>query len=52
MQADISERPEQGMEIRYFFSGTDAKTPLRRGDLLIWIERLRALYDAATEEAK
>jgi hypothetical protein len=54
MQAEISKRTGQGTEVRFFFAGTgvDKRKAFRKGDLLVWIERLRALYDAANEETK
>ncbi len=47
IQADVSKRPGQGVDIRYFFSGTILQMPLRSGDVQIWLSAMRAIFEAA-----
>lgn len=42
----------QGVDIRFFFSGTSVQKPLRSGDVLAWMASMRAVLDAALDEAK
>jgi hypothetical protein len=51
IQADVSKRPKQGVDTRFFFSGTSVQKPLRSGDILAWMAGMRAVLDAALEEA-
>jgi hypothetical protein len=51
-EADISlPRPGHRSEIKFFFSGTTVQSPLRASDMIVWMEHLKALSDAAREEA-
>jgi len=52
IQAEISKRPGQGVDTRYFFSGTTVKTPLRAGDIQTWLSAMKALFEAAQAEAQ
>lgn len=52
IQADVSHRPKQGVDIRFFFSGTNTQRPLRSGDVLAWMASMRVVLDAAFEEAE
>jgi hypothetical protein len=47
VQAEI-----RGTDIRFWFSGTTVRQPLRRADALIWMGCLKAVFDAALKEAK
>jgi hypothetical protein len=42
----------RGSEIKLFFSGTTVQRPLKRPDALIWIEQMRAVFDAAQAESR
>jgi hypothetical protein len=47
MQVDIMERPNQAPDVRFSFSCSRVKPPVRKAEMLAIIEQMRSLIDAS-----
>lgn len=50
IQADISKSNRKPL-IKFYFSGTTIRRPLKSGDAVVWMEHFKAIFDAAHREA-
>jgi hypothetical protein len=42
----------RGTAVKMWFSGTVVQAPLKRSDMLVWMDSLRKVFDAALAEAR